>query len=107
MVEKVWSALERKWCLAVLLKLAREEPCRFSELHSSLSGISTKTLSSRLKELKRLDLVAKRGYDGSRPRVGYVLTEEGEELASVVCTLDEKVRQLTEKGGGGGAEVTA
>ena len=60
-----------------------EQDMRFMELHKAV-GVSSKTLSARLKELQGEQLVVKTLYAEVPPRSVYSLTEKGAELVSIM-----------------------
>lgn len=64
----------------ILLRLVGS-PVRFSEFDL---GVSTKTLSNRLKRLERQGLITRTLHAEVPPRVEYALTEKGGELASII-----------------------
>ncbi|MBR9700452.1 helix-turn-helix transcriptional regulator [Candidatus Woesearchaeota archaeon] len=66
----------------IIFQLA-EQDHRFMELHKAL-GVSSKTLSARLKELQGEQLVIKTLYAEVPPRSVYALTEKGTELVSIM-----------------------
>jgi DNA-binding HxlR family transcriptional regulator len=69
-----------KWTLVLLRDLAGG-PRRFGELERSLGGISTRTLTVRLRELEEHGIVLRQG----RPtRSEYVLSEKGRHLLPIV-----------------------
>lgn len=72
-----------KWTLLVLRDLAAGRS-RFSELQRSLVGISSRTLSVRLRALEEEGVVERHEYPGVPPRVEYVLTEKGNDLIPIV-----------------------
>src|SRR5256886_4059547 len=72
-----------KWT-ALLVHDLSEGPRRFSELEHSCAGISPRTLSERLRALEDEDLVLRRSYAESPPRVEYELTEKGAALLPVI-----------------------
>ena len=55
-------------------------PMRFTELEDALDVTSTSTLSNHLEDLAAGDLVERRSFDESPPRVEYSLTPRGREL---------------------------
>jgi DNA-binding HxlR family transcriptional regulator len=77
-----------KWTLLVLRDLA-EGPCRFSELERSLTGISPRTLSHRLRSLEEEGIVQRRCYPEVPPRVEYRLTDRGRHLVPIVDAMRE------------------
>ena len=72
-----------KWT-ALLVHDLSEGPRRFSELEHSCAGISPRTLSERLRALEEEDLVSRRSYAESPPRVEYQLTEKGAALLPII-----------------------
>jgi DNA-binding HxlR family transcriptional regulator len=75
--------LGAKWT-AVLVHDLSEGPRRFSELEHSCRGISPRTLSERLRALEQEEIVVRRSYTESPPRVEYELTEKGEDLLPII-----------------------
>ena len=60
---------------------------RFSELERSLTGISPKTLSERLKRLEEARVVERRCFAEVPPRVEYALTAKGHALLPVIESM--------------------
>ena len=72
-----------KWTLLLVRELA--EGCsRFCELERSLTGISPRTLSLRLRALEEEGSVARATYPAVPPRVEYALTEKGLALIPII-----------------------
>ena len=57
---------------------------RFCELERSLSGISPRTLSLRLRALEEQGIVERNTYPEVPPRVEYSLTPKGEALVPLI-----------------------
>ncbi|HEX9379985.1 MAG TPA: helix-turn-helix domain-containing protein [Gaiellaceae bacterium] len=72
-----------KWT-ALLVHDLSEGPRRFSELEHSCAGISPRTLSERLRALEEEELVLRRSYAESPPRVEYELTDKGAALLPII-----------------------
>ena len=72
-----------KWTLLVIRDLA-DGPTRFCELERSLSGISPRTLSLRLRALEEAGIIERRMYPEVPPRVEYALTKKGEALLPLI-----------------------
>ncbi len=85
-VARTAQIISNKWTPLIIRDLARGE-CRFSELERSLSGISPKTLSERLKYLEAEQIVVRRCYAEVPPRVEYSLTEKGRALLPIIETM--------------------
>jgi DNA-binding HxlR family transcriptional regulator len=72
-----------KWTLLLVRDLAAG--CsRFCELERSLSGISPRTLSLRLRALEEEGIVERHTFAEVPPRVEYALTEKGRALLPIV-----------------------
>src|SRR3712207_5360594 len=72
-----------KWTLLLVRELS--EGCsRFCELERSLTGISPRTLSLRLRGLEEQGIVERHTYPEVPPRVEYSLTAKGEALVPLI-----------------------
>jgi DNA-binding HxlR family transcriptional regulator len=73
-------------CTLLILRDLLLKPCRFSDLQNSLSGISTRTLASKLKRLENERLI--RCNELSEPlRAEYTLTKKGAALRDVINSM--------------------
>ena len=81
-----------KWTLLVIRDLA-EGRSRFCELERSLSGISPRTLSLRLKALEDEGIVARQTFPEVPPRVEYALTPKGRALVPLIEDMRSYGRQ--------------
>lgn len=92
-VYRTMAYLSKKWSMLILLELYKcgddtEGWMRFSEIRFSMSDITPKILSERLKELEGEGLVEKRVTVDSFPiKSEYRLTESALELMAVVHDL--------------------
>jgi DNA-binding HxlR family transcriptional regulator len=85
----VWGALQvvgDKWTMLIVRDLARG-PRRTTELLTGLQPISSRTLADRLRDMTRDELVERRDFGGSPPRVEYVLTDRGRLLIPLLEAL--------------------
>jgi DNA-binding HxlR family transcriptional regulator len=82
-IEKALDVLEGKWTFLIIRDLF-EGAKRFGELRKSLTGVSPKTLSARLKELEEKDIVTRTAYPTIPPTVEYALTEKGRSLKPII-----------------------
>jgi len=87
-VARTAKIVSGKWTLLILRDLAGGTR-RFHELERSLSGISPKTLSQRLRGLEEAGLVHRRSYAQVPPRVDYSLTAKGQALIPVIEHMRE------------------
>jgi DNA-binding HxlR family transcriptional regulator len=77
-----------KWAILILRELFVGSR-RTHEFLEALPGISTKTLTARLRELERYGLVNRRVYPEVPPRVEYSLTPKGREMQPVMTALKQ------------------
>jgi DNA-binding HxlR family transcriptional regulator len=75
--------LGAKWTALIVHDLS-EGPRRFTQLEAACPGISPRTLSERLRALEHDDLVDRRSYAESPPRVEYELTAKGRDLLPII-----------------------
>ena len=75
-----------KWTAVILHDLS-EGPRRFTELEHACAGISPRTLADRLRTLEHEEIVVRRSYAESPPRVEYELTEKGRALLPIVDAM--------------------
>jgi len=72
-----------KWTLLLVRDLS-EGRSRFCELERSLTGISPRTLSLRLRALEEEGIVERQTYAEVPPRVEYTLTAKGRALIPII-----------------------
>lgn len=87
----------KRWTGAIVFSLT-EGPLRFGELARAVPGLSDRLLSSRLRELEREGLVARRVEAGSPVRVTYSLTEAGAELRPAMAELKSWAKRWRQTG---------
>lgn len=74
------------WSLLILRDLM-EGPKRFSDLESSLTGVSSRTLVKKLQFLEDRAIVSRQEFHEKPPRVEYELTKKGHEFNSVIDAM--------------------
>jgi DNA-binding HxlR family transcriptional regulator len=79
-------ALDGKWTILIVRDLMGGTK-RFGELRRSLTGISPKTLTDRLRGLEEHGLVDRQIFAEVPPRVEYSLTDAGRTLEPVLVAL--------------------
>lgn len=80
------NILSGKWKLKILYILSKN-PIRFNALQKSLNGITTRTLTSQLRELEQYKIITRTIYPEVPPRVEYCLSELGETLIPILKSL--------------------
>jgi DNA-binding HxlR family transcriptional regulator len=87
-IQFILDLLGNKWSILVLRELFRGDR-RTHELLAALPGISTKTLTQRLRELEAQGVIERRIYAEIPPRVEYSLTPKGHQIQPVMAALHE------------------
>ena len=93
-VERALAVIDGKWTTLILRDLLSGTR-RFGELRASLTGISPKTLTDRLRDLEANGVLTRQVYAQIPPRVEYTLTDKGRALGGVVGALAEWGAQWT------------
>lgn len=75
------------WSMEILFVLAVAREARFGELQQLLGGISSRTLSDKLQNLREEGLVERQVYDEQPVRIEYRLTKEGRATAALATPL--------------------
>lgn len=77
---------------SIVLIIIRElisGPKRFGDIQQSLKGVSSRTLTEKLKKLEAQDIISRIEYKEKPPRVEYSLTPKGKGLKKIVKALLE------------------
>ena len=75
-----------KWTVLIVHELS-EGARRFTQIEHSCAGISPRTLAERLRWLEAEEIVVRRSYAESPPRVEYELTEKGAALLPLIAEM--------------------
>jgi DNA-binding HxlR family transcriptional regulator len=87
-IAKSLDVIGDRWTLLIIRDLLRGTH-KYQDLLASLEGISTNLLAERLARMVDEGIVARTMYSDKPPRAEYHLTEQGQQLASVVDSLFE------------------
>lgn len=86
------AVVGRKWHPVVVARLLEGER-GFADLADAIPGVSNTVLSDVLADLETKDVVERRVRSERPYRVGYALTERGQELEPVVAAMAEWGRE--------------
>lgn len=85
-IQFVLELIGSKWSVLILRELFTN--CRRThEILDALPGISTKTLTIRLRQLEKYGLIQRTVYPEIPPRVEYALTPKGREIQPIMVAL--------------------
>lgn len=85
-VETTLILISDKWKILIIRDLL-DGTKRFGELKKSVTGISQKVLTSKLRQMEENGIVNRHVYAQVPPKVEYTLTELGFSLESVISAM--------------------
>ncbi len=85
-IETTIKMLGCRWKILIIRELLNGTK-RFGELKKSVTGITQKVLTSKLREMEELGLVERTVYPQIPPKVEYTLTDIGYSLRPVLDSL--------------------
>lgn len=85
-LDDLLDQLGKRWTLLVVACLGTGVR-RFTQIQGELAGVSSRTLSERLKALEELELVTREEFPGVPLHVEYALTPRGVELLTALGPL--------------------
>ena len=88
------GAVTKKWTVPIIYLMYRTGQLRFSMFRQLLMGISSRTLSLRLKDLEGRGWVRREVVEDRPPRVLYSLTEAGTMVAKMAGPMYLYIRLL-------------
>ena len=84
-IAKAATLLGDLWIILIVRDLLKE-PLRFNDLHKSLEGISTRTLTLKLNALEEQGIVKKKAY-ASPHCIKYAITPKGKRLSLITDAM--------------------
>ncbi len=89
-IERTVNLIGNKWSLMIVRDFSMNDgPLRFNQLLRSLRGISSKTLSARLKQLTEYGIIEKKVVSTTPVMIHYSLTEKGKDLTRIMDSMAE------------------
>ncbi len=81
---KTFEFIRKKWNVRILYELEIHSGMNFNEMMRHMEGISSRSLSDRLKQLEDLNLITRTVQDGRPPKVLYKLSEKGQGIIELI-----------------------
>ncbi len=95
---KLRSLITKRGTMEILIPLCcTTKSVRHKQFRQALSGISSKTLAARLRELEKAGVLERHSFNEIPPRVEYNLTEKGQELVESIISLLQWMRKWSTK----------
>ena len=95
--QRAAELIGRRWSAAVI-RATMEGPARFTEIRTSVDGLSARLLAERLRELEEAGVMERREL--GQGAVEYRLTPKGEALSRVVREIEAWVESWEEGAAG-------
>lgn len=76
------------WSILIIRELL-VGPKRFNEIQDAIEGITSTTLSARLKKLTEAGILERKQFESIPPKVEYRLTKKGLDLGPFVNSIEE------------------
>jgi DNA-binding HxlR family transcriptional regulator len=81
---QTFEFIRKKWNVRILYELEIHSGLNFNEIMRHLEGISTRSLSDRLKQLEDLNLITRTVQNGRPPKVLYELSKKGRGIIELI-----------------------
>ncbi len=95
-IEYIMQLIRSKGSILILQELLKGER-RTHELLEALGGMSSKTLTLRLRMLENYGIIQRQVYPEIPPHVEYSLTQKGQEMQAVIEILKQVGERLMEQ----------
>jgi DNA-binding HxlR family transcriptional regulator len=80
---RVADVIGDTWSLLIIRDLFTGAK-RFGELETSLAGVSSRTLTKKLKFLEERKIISRKKHSEKPPRVEYTLTKSGQKFQKII-----------------------
>lgn len=92
------NIITKRGTLEILMPLCcSTDPVRYLTFKNSMKGFSSKTLTTRLRELQKSGILNRQYFNEIPPRVEYRLTPKGQELVESIINLLQWMRKWSNK----------
>ena len=83
-IDNTFKIIGKKFTVHIVRDMYMKNQSRFNQFLSSIKGINSNTLATRLKEMEKGKLIKKRIFHETPIRIEYTLTEKGKDLIPVL-----------------------
>ncbi|MGI0057456.1 MAG: winged helix-turn-helix transcriptional regulator [Nitrosarchaeum sp.] len=86
-VDNTFKIIGKKFTIHILRNITMLGQSRFNQFLESIEGINPKTLSVRLKEMEKSEIIKRTVYDETPIRIEYTVTEKGKALKPIIMQM--------------------
>ncbi len=83
-IDNTFKIIGKKFTVHIIRNMAMQGQTRFNQMLDSIEDSNPKTLSARLKEMEKADLIVRNVYDETPIRIEYKLTKKGKDLQGLL-----------------------
>ena len=88
-IKDILSPVSDKWSILIIIFTGAYDRLRFNEMKKNIHGISSKTLTERLRTLERDGYLNRKAYNQVPIKVEYSLTSFGKKYLDLILNLTE------------------
>jgi len=97
-ISELRSIITKRGTLAIWIPLCYSTgPVRYLTFKNSMKGFSSKTLTTRLRDLEKYEILNRKYFNEIPPRVEYRLTSTSQELLEPIINLLQWMRKWSNK----------
>ncbi len=86
-VDNTFKIIGKKFTIHILRNITLLGQSRFNEFLESIEGINPKTLSVRLKEMEKSEIIKRTVYDETPIKIEYTVTKKGNALKPIIMQM--------------------
>lgn len=86
-VDNTFKIIGKKFTIHILRNITMLNQNRFNQFLESIEGINPKTLSVRLKEMEKSELINRKVFNETPVRIEYSVTEKGKALKPIIMQM--------------------
>lgn len=86
-VDNTFKIIGKKFTIHILRNITMLHQNRFNQFLESIEGINPKTLSIRLKEMEKSELIKRIVFNETPIRIEYSITEKGKALTPIIMQM--------------------
>ncbi len=83
-IDNTFKIIGKKFTVHIIRNMTMMGQTRFNQLLDNIEGSNPKTLSARLKEMEKANLITRKVYDEVPIRIEYTLTKKGKDLEGIL-----------------------
>ena len=83
-IDNTFKIIGKKFTVHIIRNMAMMGQTRFNQMIDSIENVNPKTLSARLKEMEKANLISRDVYNEVPVRIEYKLTKKGKDLQGLL-----------------------